>query len=456
MSSADRYVASGSEDVGEEGGQEVSKAGASSAPKRKRSTGVMNKKRRLEEALRNSESLNNNEHEENLNKLRKRNSTAGQHNEKDLDKQVGATPWSLEEEEDDLSLREKVWILFEDPTSSSAANFIAFFLMLLIAISCGAFVIETLPQFYNKQKHIWEGIETVCIAFFTIEYLIRIVTCPDKIKFLSGFLNTVDLIAIVPFYIELVDKTVNPNVEQSGGSTAVFRVLRLIRVFRVFKISRYLKWVKVLGVAMRESASPLAMVLFVIMIATIFFSSAIFFAEQGVWDESLGYFVLDGKESPFQSIPQSMYWCIITMTTVGYGDIYPTTSLGKFFGALTSLSGIFVLAIPITIISTNFNEEYYKMKKKRENMKARMKLLQRHFHQHKTGLAAMNDELEDIIRRTGKEFQKQFEDIMFETNKNLLEEIEMIVKLAYDAKMKKQKRDRDSRVVVKDSQIAPS
>lgn len=135
---------------------------------------------------------------------------------------------------------------------------------------------------------------------------------------------------------------------------------------------------------MVQSAQPLGMLLFIMGIGTIVFSSAMYYVERGTYDEARNtYLRSDGLPTPFESIPASFWWCIVTMTTVGYGDIVPISAWGKLIAAVTSLCGILVLAIPITVISTNFNAEYSKLQKEREQMKARVQLLKQHFKKDK-------------------------------------------------------------------------
>ena len=206
-------------------------------------------------------------------------------------------------------------------------------------------------------------------------------------KFCFELLNIIDFVAIVPFYIELMfapnaDTTVTlEGIEgEDGGSSAVIRILRLVRVFRVFKISRYMTWMSIFGRSMAESISPLSMFVFIIVIGMVFFSAIMYFFEKGDWDPvTEQYYRSDGKVSPFSSIPDSFWWCIVTMTTVGYGDAVPLSTPGMFLAGLTSLVGILVLAIPITVISSNFDYQYNKVKQSQKIAKARMKLLKDHF-----------------------------------------------------------------------------
>ena len=210
-------------------------------------------------------------------------------------------------------IREGLWALLDDPNSSPAAYFLAVLIMLLIGVSSTAFVLETLPDFDQSTDDdiVWSTIELVCIICFTFEFVGRVISTPRLGHFIKSPLNVIDFLAIMPFYVELAMGS-----SATGGSSAVFRIIRLVRVFRVFKLSRYLSWVKVFTKAMATSFQPLLMLLVVILIGTVLFSTAIFYAEHGQWDEKQQCFVrFDNKCTPFISIPAAFWWCIITMTT---------------------------------------------------------------------------------------------------------------------------------------------
>jgi hypothetical protein len=149
---------------------------------------------------------------------------------------------------------------------------------------------------------------------------------------------------------------------------------------------------------MYKSLQPLGMMVFIVLIGCIVFSSAIYFVERGEYSTEYDTFInASGGVSQFQSIPESMWWCIITMTTVGYGDVVPITGLGKFIATIAALSGILVLAIPITIISTNFNEEYDGLRKEKEIAKLRVQMLKEHFTRKRFGAEAMSAEVSALI-----------------------------------------------------------
>lgn len=332
-----------------------------------------------------------------------------------------------------MPIREQLWVLFDEPSSNRLAYSISVFIMGLIVLSVVTFILESLPQFYAKGGHVvFDMIEIVCIAVFTLEFAIRLGTCPRLADFVRGPLNIVDLVAIVPFYVELLAGS------SSVGSSAVLRVVRLVRVFRVFKLTRYLSWVRTFTSAMAKSAQPLGMLLFVMLIGVIVFSSAIYYAERGTLDPASGRMLRkDGRPSPYSSIVQSSWWAIITMTTVGYGDDVPVTTAGKLIAAVTSLTGVLVLAIPITVISTNFSEEYNKLRKQKQRVRARITMLRNQFKQQRSGLDAIWDELEEMVRRNNAELKKETEDLFDTAALELREELKAITQLAFRQRKKK-------------------
>mmetsp|Transcript_11451 Transcript_11451/g.23980 ORF Transcript_11451/g.23980 Transcript_11451/m.23980 type:complete len:761 (-) Transcript_11451:168-2450(-) len=236
-------------------------------------------------------------------------------------------------------------------------------------------------------------IEVFCIAMFTIEYVARLLTVVtvrfsfdkgeidlnvaeevvinDKeyssshnfFGFVFNVMNGIDLAAILPFYIDLM-------VDGGGGGLGFLRVLRLARVFRVFKMGKYNKGMQLVSRVMAQSSAALQLMLFFTFLGMILFGSMLYFCELGEWkltDEYPdGVYMrvdatgLDVEPSPFTSIPTCFWWVIVTQTTVGYGDTYPTTMWGKAVGCVTMLSGVLVLALPITIIGANFANEYSK------------------------------------------------------------------------------------------------
>jgi len=287
-------------------------------------------------------------------------------NLKNLEQDEGVISVFLDPNENNLrhTFRMDVWDLLDDPSSSSTAQLLAVWIMVLIVASCVSFIIETDLNYHQQDYLIFTVVEWFCIIQFTVEYALRLAVCPDRIKFMKGWLNAVDLIAILPFWVEFFSN--------DFGDTAFLRIIRLARIFRVFKISKYVSWVVVFVNAILGAARPLGMVLYVVAIAVIFFSSIVYFVEKGVWNSVTRQYERKTwssgnvkhtvwERSPFQSIPDTFWWCIVTMTTVGYGDATPLTWAGRFVCGITSLCGIMVFAIPITVISKTFDKELDKM-----------------------------------------------------------------------------------------------
>ena len=256
--------------------------------------------------------------------------------------------------------RKRVWACCDDPSSSSAAQYVSVFIMTLILISCTAFVWETDPNFHNRNSEFWDTLEAFCTGCFTIEYLCRILSTPNVITFLFDGMNTIDLVAIVPFYIELI------LVNQSGGSTneggfkaSSLRAFRLFRVFRLFKIGRHVSWLQVFSDTYVASFPPLIMIIFVMSIIMVFIASLVHTFEAPIFDHQTKQWIThDGTLAVVQSIPDGFWYAVVTLTTVGYGDITLSPGIGQILAMFTSISGILVLAIPISVISLNFHDKY--------------------------------------------------------------------------------------------------
>ncbi|XP_065071060.1 potassium voltage-gated channel subfamily A member 2-like [Rhopilema esculentum] len=242
-----------------------------------------------------------------------------------------------------------LWNVLEEPQSSIAARVVAVVSLVVIVISVIVFCMETEPEIrqqtpkYKVTNAVIQYLEIICVVYFSGEFILRLIASPNKIRFFVDFLNIIDLLAIVPFYITLATK--------SEGRVSIYflRTIRLVRVFRIFKLSRYSGEMKILGKALIDSARELCVLLFFIVLGVILFSSAAFYAEDGTSD------------TMFKSIPGAFWWSIVTMTTVGYGDEVPKTTVGRLVGAVCAMCGILVIAMPIPIIVNNFTRQYLRL-----------------------------------------------------------------------------------------------
>ncbi|CAH6779566.1 potassium voltage-gated channel subfamily A member 3 [Phodopus roborovskii] len=286
----------------------------------------------------------------------------------------------LREEERPLPRRDfqrQVWLLFEYPESSGPARGIAIVSVLVILISIVIFCLETLPEFRDEKDYpaspsqeVFEAtnnstsgaasgassfsdpffvVETLCIIWFSFELLVRFFACPSKATFSRNIMNLIDIVAIIPYFItlgtELAERQGNG---QQAMSLAILRVIRLVRVFRIFKLSRHSKGLQILGQTLKASMRELGLLIFFLFIGVILFSSAVYFAEA------------DDPSSGFNSIPDAFWWAVVTMTTVGYGDMHPVTIGGKIVGSLCAIAGVLTIALPVPVIVSNFNYFYHR------------------------------------------------------------------------------------------------
>jgi len=208
------------------------------------------------------------------------------------------------------------------------SRYFAFFIQFLILVSVVTFSIETIPDLKPQTRELLEKIELFCVIIFSIEYVLRIYVADSKPKFIFGFFGIIDLLAILPFYLSF------------GVDLRSLRALRFLRIFRILKLVRY-------NSAILQFTNAIKMVreqIFLFMFTTLIL---IYFAAVGIY-----YFENEVQPDHFSSIFESLWWAIITLTTVGYGDVYPITVGGKAFTFLILLIGLGIVAIPTGIISS--------------------------------------------------------------------------------------------------------
>ena len=202
----------------------------------------------------------------------------------------------------------------------------------LIIISLVSFSIETLPNLEASQRQFLKYIEFFTITIFTIEYLLRIIVADKKSHFIFSFYGLIDLFAILPFYIS------------TGVDLRSIRALRLLRLFRAFKLFRYSRAIKRFHKAFILAREEL--VLFFCVTLLLLFLSAV-----GIY-----YFENSAQPEIFSSIFQGMWWAVATLTTVGYGDVYPITAGGKIFTFFILMIGLGIVAVPTGLLASALSE----------------------------------------------------------------------------------------------------
>uniref|UniRef100_W5L565 Potassium voltage-gated channel, shaker-related subfamily, member 7 n=1 Tax=Astyanax mexicanus TaxID=7994 RepID=W5L565_ASTMX len=277
----------------------------------------------------------------------------------------------------DNELQRKLWMLFEHPESSGGARIIAIISVMVIVVSILIFCLETLPEFRNerelrevRRERQRDGrttlssstqkpesspfqdpffmVETMCICWFSFELVMRFACSPSKMHFFKDVMNVIDFFAIIPYFVTLGTELAKSKGGTPSVSLAIVRVIRLVRVFRIFKLSRHSKGLQILGQTLKASLRELALLIFFLFIGVILFSSSVYFAE------------VDSQDTSFTSIPEAFWWAVVSMTTVGYGDMYPVTVGGKLVGSMCAIAGVLTISLPVPVIVSNFSYFYHR------------------------------------------------------------------------------------------------
>lgn len=226
---------------------------------------------------------------------------------------------------------------------------------IFITISIAIFCAKTMPMI-RKNRTIVTGklkeldyVETICSIFFCIEFLMRLIFCPSKLHFIKGIMNWIDFVAVVPFFLSQIN------------DHPILRVLVVIRVLRLFRFIKLSYGLQIMVQTLKASSHELILLLLMLLIPVVMFSSIVYYIEV----------MIKKERSTFTSIPDSFWWCLITMTTVGYGDMTPETWPGKVIGGACAVCGVLIVALPISVIGNNFNLYY-------AHAQARLKLPTKH------------------------------------------------------------------------------
>jgi len=217
-------------------------------------------------------------------------------------------------------------IIFESDTPAGKA----FDLALLCAIGASVLIVmlESVKSIQSKHAILLRDLEWIFTGLFTLEYILRLLCVRRPLRYAWSFYGLIDLLAILPSYIYLFT---------SANYVMVVRIVRLLRVFRVLKLAHFLQETETLIAALRASSRKIVVFLFsVIALATVM---------------GTVMYLVEGEENGFTSIPHSVYWAIVTLTTVGYGDITPHTTLGRFIASVIMIMGYGIIAVPTGIFS---------------------------------------------------------------------------------------------------------
>ncbi|XP_070196498.1 voltage-gated potassium channel KCNC2-like [Littorina saxatilis] len=269
----------------------------------------------------------------------------------------------------------RVWLILEYPRTSRLAMIYGVTSFLFVVTSIAGFCLETLPSLrpivsnvsstlcdddssetpsvakvLTSQESLYV-LDLICTVFFTLELIMRFAFSPSKLKFVLSLMNVIDLLALVPLYVTVIFQSSDLQACYLNEKFVIeiMFILRIIRMFRIFHLVKHYQALKVLVYALKASLQELLMLFIFLLIGMLVFSTMIYYAER------------EDATTPgemFSTIPMGFWWSIITMTTVGYGDVYPTSTIGYIVGTACSVCGVLMVALTIPVISNNFTLFY--------------------------------------------------------------------------------------------------
>ncbi|XP_023319614.1 potassium voltage-gated channel subfamily B member 2 isoform X2 [Eurytemora carolleeae] len=254
------------------------------------------------------------------------------------------------------------WYLFEYPNLTLRSRIVALVSFFFVLLSTVVLVVSTLLEDSNRDdpnytNYTIEILEAIYMTWFTIEFLGRFLSCPDHYRFIQSFMNIIDLLAILPYYL-------SPLLNSLDSVKTVGQVLRILRIMRVFKMARHSRGLQGLGYTMKASYKELGLILMFVGIGILIFSALTYMSEKEL------------ASTKFTSVIDAFWWAAITMTTVGYGDVFPKTVVGRIVGSICAITGTLVIALPVPIVSENFSL-FYKQERRRLMVSERRSALEK-------------------------------------------------------------------------------
>lgn len=241
-------------------------------------------------------------------------------------------------------MREKLNSVIFGTTSKSGRNF-DLLLLVLIVLSVLVVLLDSVPAWAEKYSELFFYAEWVFTVIFTLEYLLRVFVSPKPLKYMTSWWGLIDLISILPTFISIF-------LAPGYTSFRAIRALRLLRIFRIMKLNRFTSESQALAHSLKASYYKIMVFFFFVFMMMILAGTIMY--------------VIEGGKNGFDSIPASIYWAIVTTTTVGYGDITPSTDLGKMLASLMMITGYVIIAVPTGLISVEMSR--YKDDGARDNL----------------------------------------------------------------------------------------
>ncbi len=241
-------------------------------------------------------------------------------------------------------IRKRIWEILEiSKKNDHYSQIFDYFISIIISINVIAIIVETEKEIYQNYKIYFNGLEILSIIIFSLEYVLRLWSCVEsesyshpfwgRLKYIFSFLAIIDLIVIAPFFFNFII-----------SDTRILRILRFLRLLRITKHFRHSQTFHRLLYTIHKKKSELISSLVLMLSLLLICSTGVYYVEYETQPEK------------FSSIPASMWWAVATLTTVGYGDIYPITPLGKLFGAISAIFGIGLFALPAGLLASGFSE----------------------------------------------------------------------------------------------------